>query len=321
MDILIVVGIFVVSLILLEGGHLTLKSLQNPEKREVLRRLRILSSKEYENESIDILRKNLLSDVQWFNQMLLNFRWTDRVNRFLQQADAHYTLGVYVLLSLLLAAVGFLAGSLINLSRMVLVFFAAFLGTIPFLTIYFKKKRRMEKFQKQLPGAMELIARGLRAGHAFTSGLRMVVDELGDPIGTEFEKTLQEINFGMGVPEALKNLPNRVDCPDLRFFIMSVILQRETGGNLAEILEKIAHIIHERFKLQGQIRVLCAEGKLSSIILIALPFVIAIALYVLNPIYVKTLFSDPMGRMMIAYALLMMIIGIFVMKRMITIKV
>jgi len=125
----------------------------------------------------------------------------------------------------------------------------------------------------------------------------------------------------MGIPEALKNLPNRVDCPDLRFFIMSVILQRETGGNLAEILEKIAHIIQERFKLQGHIRVLAAEGKLSSIILIALPFVIAIALYALNPIYVKTLFSDPLGKMMVAYALLMMIIGIFVMKRMITIKV
>lgn len=321
MDFWVIIGIFAVLLVLMEGAYLTLRSLQNPEKREVLKRLRILSSREYEDETIDILRKNLLSDVQWFNQMLVGFRWTERVNRFLQQADAHYTLGVYVLLSLLLASVGVLAGSLISVSRMVVVFFAAFLGMVPFLSIYIKRKRRMERFQKQLPAAMELIARALKAGHAFTSGLKMVVDELGDPIGPEFEKTLQEINFGMGIPEALKNLPNRVDCPDLRFFIMSVILQRETGGNLAEILEKIAHIIQERFKLQGHIRVLAAEGKLSSIILIALPFVIAIALYALNPIYVKTLFSDPLGKMMVAYALLMMIIGIFVMKRMITIKV
>jgi len=321
MNILIVLGIGVVLLILMEGGYLTFRRLQNPEKREVVRRLRILSSKEYEDESIDILRKNLLSDVKWFNQMLMSFRWTDRVNRFLQQADAHYTLGVYVLLSLFLASAGVIAGSLINPSRMGLILYAAFMGMIPLLTIYFKKKRRMEKFQKQLPGAMELIARALKAGHAFTSGLRMVADELDNPIGSEFEKTLQEINFGMGVPEALKNLPNRVDCPDLRFFIISVILQRETGGNLAEILEKIAHIIHERFKLQGHIRVLSAEGKLSSVILIALPFVIALALYVLNPGYIKTLFIDPLGRIMIAYALLMMIIGIFVMKRMITIKV
>ena len=321
MDILIVIGIFIVTVILLEGGYLVFKSIQNPEKREVLRRLRILSSREYENESIDILRKNLLSEVQWLNQMLLSFRWTDQVNRLLQQADAQYTLGVYVLLSFLLASAGVLIGSLITSSHMVLILFAVILGMIPFLYIYIKKKHRMEKFQRQLPDALDLIARALKAGHAFTGGLRMVADELGDPIGTEFEKTLNEINFGVGVPEALKNLPNRVDCPDLRFFIISVILQRETGGNLAEILEKISYLIRERFKLKGHIQVLAAEGKLSAVILIALPFVIAFALYVLNPGYIKTLFIDPLGKILILFALFMMAIGIFVMKRMITIKV
>jgi tight adherence protein B len=321
MDILIVIGIFIVTVILLEGGYLVFKSIQNPEKREVLRRLRILSSREYENESIDILRKNLLSEVQWLNQMLLSFRWTDQVNRLLQQADAQYTLGVYVLLSFLLASAGVLIGSLITSSHMVLILFAVILGMIPFLYIYIKKKHRMEKFQRQLPDALDLIARALKAGHAFTGGLRMVADELGDPIGTEFEKTLNEINFGVGVPEALKNLPNRVDCPDLRFFIISVILQRETGGNLAEILEKISYLIRERFKLKGHIRVLAAEGKLSAVILIALPFVIAFALYVLNPGYIKTLFIDPLGKILTLFALFMMAIGIFVMKRMITIKV
>jgi len=321
MDILVVIGIFSVTLILLEGGYFAYRSIQNPEKREVLRRLRILSSREYENESIDILRKNLLSEVRWINQMLLSFRWTDQVNRLLQQADAQYTLGVYVLLSFLLASAGVLIGSLITSTRMVLILFATLMGMVPFLTIYFKKKRRMEKFQRQLPDALELIARALKAGHAFTGGLRMVADELGDPIGTEFEKTLNEINFGVGIPEALKNLPNRVDCPDLRFFIISVILQRETGGNLAEILEKIGHLIRERFKLQGHIRVLAAEGKLSAVILIALPFVIAFALYALNPGYIKTLFIDPFGKILILFSLIMMIVGIFVMKRIIEIKV
>jgi tight adherence protein B len=321
MDILIVVGIFIVTLILLEGSYVTFRSIQNPERKEVLKRLRILSSKEYENEDIDILRKNLLSEVQWLNQMLLSFRWTDKVNLFLQQADAQYTLGVYVLLSFLLASAGGLVGLLITSSRMVLILFAVLLGMIPFLYIYFKKKHRMEKFQRQLPDALDLIARALKAGHALTGGLRMVADELGDPIGTEFEKTLYEINFGVGIPEALKNLPNRVDCPDLRFFIISVILQRETGGNLAEILEKIAYLIRERFKLQGHIQVLSAEGKLSAVILIALPFVIAMALYVLNPVYIKTLFIDPIGKILILFALIMMTIGIFVMKRMVKIKV
>ena len=179
----------------------------------------------------------------------------------------------------------------------------------------------MEKFQRQLPDALDLVARALKAGHAFTGGLRMVADELGDPIGSEFEKTLNEINFGVGVPEALKNLPNRVDCPDLKFFITSVIIQRETGGNLAEILTKITYLIRERFKLQNRVQVLAAEGKLSAIILIAIPFVIALALSVLNPGYIKTLFIDPIGKVLVAFALIMMIIGVFVMKRMIQIKV
>jgi len=149
----------------------------------------------------------------------------------------------------------------------------------------------------------------------------MVGDELGEPVGTEFEKTLHEINFGSGIPEALKGLSHRVDCPDLRFFIISVIIQRETGGNLAEILTKIAHLIRERFKLQSRVQVLASEGKLSAIILIAIPFVVALALSVLNPAYIKTLFIDPVGKALVAFALLMMVIGIVVMKRMIQIRV
>jgi tight adherence protein B len=227
-----------------------------------------------------------------------------------------------VLLSLLLASMVLLTSSfLMPLGRMAAIVLAAFVGLLPLWMICFKRKRRMEKFQRQLPDAMELIARALKAGHAFTVGLRMVADELGDPIGPEFEKTLHEINFGLGVPEALKNLPDRVDCPDLRFFIISVILQRETGGNLAEILEKNAHLIRERFKLQGHIRALSAEGKLSAMILVALPFVIALVLSVLNPKYVRTLFVDPLGRILIALSLVLMVIGVVVMKRMIAIRV
>lgn len=321
MDIVIGIGTFMLVFVLLETGFFALRGMQNPERREVRKRLKILSSTEFENESVDILRKNLLSDMRWLNQVLVSFRWTDKLNRLLQQADAQYTLGVYILLSLLMAAVGFLVGSLITSNRSVLILFACFLGMVPFSCIYLKKKGRMEKFQRQLPDALELMARALKAGHAFTGGLKMVADELGDPIGIEFARTLHEINFGAGIPDALRNLPNRIDCPDLRFFIISVIVQRETGGNLAEILEKIAYLIRERFKLQGRIQVLSSEGKLSAIILMALPFAIALALYVLNPGYISTLFIDPIGKILIAFALVMMIIGAFVMKRMVEIKV
>ena len=320
MDILIGVGIFVLTLALIEGGYYALRRIRDPEKRAVLRRLRGLPSTDA-NEIIDIMRRSMLSEVPWLNRMLLSFRWTDKLNRLLEQADTQYTLGVFVLLSVVIASAGYLIGAWLTSNQLISILSAFILVMMPFFYIYSKKKRRMEKFQRQLPDALDLIARALKAGHAFTGGLRMVAEELGDPIGTEFEKTLNEINFGVGVPEALKSLPNRVDCPDLKFFITSVIIQRETGGNLAEILGKIAYLIRERFKLQNRVQVLAAEGKLSAIILIAIPFVIAFALALLNPEYIKTLVIDPIGKILVTFAFLMMIIGIFVMKKMIQIKV
>jgi tight adherence protein B len=321
MDLLIAIIIFIFTLALIEGAYYALRKIRSGEKREVLRRLRGYPTKEYEREIIDIMRKSMLSEVPWLNRMLLSIRWTDKLSRMIEQSGTESTLGVFILLSIVLASGGFVIGLWVASNALLSLIIAFFLGVFPFLYVYLKKKRRMEKFQRQLPDALDLIARALKAGHAFIGGLKMVGDELGEPVGTEFEKTLHEINFGSGIPEALKGLTQRVDCPDLRFFIISVIIQRETGGNLAEILAKIAYLIRERFKLQNRVQVLSAEGKLSAIILIAIPFVIALALSVLNPVYIKTLFVDPVGKALVAFALLMMAIGIVVMKRMIEIKV
>jgi len=318
---LIAITIFILTVALIEGAYYALRKIRSGEKREVLRRLRGYPTQEYEREIIDIMRKSMLSEVPWLNRMLLSMRWTDKLSRMIEQSGTESTLGVFILLSIVLASGGFVIGLWVASNALLSLIIAFFLGVFPFLYVYLKKKRRMEKFQRQLPDALDLIARALKAGHAFTGGLKMVGDELGEPVGTEFEKTLHEINFGSGVPEALKGLTQRVDCPDLRFFIISVIIQRETGGNLAEILAKIAYLIRERFKLQNRVQVLSAEGKLSAIILISIPFVIALALSVLNPVYIKTLFVDPIGKALVAFALLMMAIGIVVMKRMIEIKV
>ena len=321
MDLLIAIIIFILTLALIQGGYYALRRIKSQEKREVLRRLRGYPTTEYEREIIDIMRKSMLSDVPWLNRVLLSIRWTDKLSRLIEQSGTESTLGVFILLSVVLASGGFVVLLWATSHSLLSLMMALFSGILPFLYIYIKKKRRMEKFQRQLPDALDLIARALKAGHAFTGGLKMVGDEIGDPVGTEFEKTLYEINFGSGISEALKNLNQRVDCPDLRFFIISVIIQRETGGNLAEILGKISYLIRERFKLQSRVQVLASEGKLSAIILIAIPFVIALALSVLNPGYIRTLFIDPVGKALVAFALLMMVIGIFVMKRMIQIKV
>ena len=179
----------------------------------------------------------------------------------------------------------------------------------------------MEKFERQLPEALELVARALKAGHALTGGLRMVAEEFGDPVGTEFGKTLDEINFGVGVPEALTNMTQRVDCEDLKFFAVSVIIQRETGGNLAEILDSLSHLMRERFKFQGRVRTLSAEGKLSAIVLVAVPFFIAGFFSLLRPEYIGILVSDAIGRVLVVTALVMMGCGIYVMKRMVSLKV
>jgi tight adherence protein B len=179
----------------------------------------------------------------------------------------------------------------------------------------------MAKFQEQLPDALDLIARALKAGHAFSGGLKMVADEFADPIGTEFEKTIDEINFGVATDMAMKNLAHRVDCPDLQFFVVSVIIQRETGGNLAQILEKIASLVRERFRLYGKVRSLAAEGKLSAIILLSLPPAMAGYFFLVQPEYIGLLFMDPFGIAMVVGASIMMVIGTYVMKKMIEIRV
>jgi tight adherence protein B len=321
MDLVIAIIIFILTVALIEGGYYALRRIRNPEKGEVLRRLKGFPTTEYEREIIDIMRKSMLSEVPWLNRMLLSMRWADHLSSLIERSGTESTLGVLILLSVLLASGGFVVLFWLTSYPLLCLMTAFFLGILPFLYIYMKKQRRMQKFQRQLPDALDLIARALKAGHAFTGGLKMVGDEIEEPVGTEFEKTLHEINFGVGIPEALKNLTQRVDCPDLRFFIISVIIQRETGGNLAEILGKISYLIRERFKLQNRVRVLASEGKLSAIILIAIPFVIALALSVLNPGYIRTLFIDPAGKGLVAFALLMMVIGIVVMKRMIQIRV
>jgi tight adherence protein B len=321
MDIVIGIGIFLSVVLLIEGGYFVFRSIGRPEVKGVRRRLRSLSPEGYGEESIDILRKRELSQVPWLNRLLQRFRWTGRMDRLLEQADTQRPLGFFILLSFVLAAAGFLVFSWMTSNRLISIPAAVILGLVPFFHIYSKKRRRMEKFQRQLPEALELIARSLKAGHAFTGGLKVVIDEFDDPISTEFDTTLNEINFGAGVNEALKNLSDRVDCPDLRFFVISVIIQRETGGNLAEILESIAYLIRERFKLQGHIRTLSAEGKLSAIILGALPFVVAFLLYLINRDYIRTLFVDPIGRIMALFAVIMMVMGILVMRKMIRIQV
>jgi len=319
MDLFIGIATFVCVVLFIEGGYLVFRTLRSPEEKEIRRRLNRLTSLEYDN--VDIVRKRMLSEVPWLNKKLLKLKWSGSAGLLLEQAGTRHTLGFFILVSALLAFLGLTAGSWLHLNYVLSILAGACLGCLPIWNILKKKRKRMEKFQGQLPEALDLVARALRAGQALSGALKMVADEMDDPIGDEFDKTLNEINFGVGVPEALKNLANRVDCLDLKFFVIAVVIQRETGGNLAEILENIARIIRERFKLHGRIRILAAEGKLSAIILTGLPFITAFVLFLANPEYIKILIRDPFGRILAGLALSLMILGIISMKKMIAIKV
>jgi tight adherence protein B len=319
MEAFVGIGIFLVILLLVEGTYWVVRNRMNPEAKHLRERLKVLSLTNYSEKEVDLLRKKTLSQVPWLNRLLLSIRWTQNLDQLLQQADIRHPIGLFILLSVLLASGGGLIASFVT--PVLILPTIALLGLVPFVYIYVKKRKRMRKFERQLPDTMDLIARALKAGHALSGGLQLVGEEFGDPIGTEFERTVNEINFGVAVPEALKALARRVDCNDLKFFVMSVIIQRETGGNLAEILENIARLIRERFKLQGRIRVLSAEGKLSAIILVAIPFFLGFVLSIINPDYINTLFEDPIGIFLVIFACVMMAFGILMMKKMVAIRV
>ncbi len=312
---------FVMALTIIELTLFAYRNIRYPDRQKIGKRLAALSSDNYEGLSPDILKKRTLSEVPVFNDILTNLSGAEALERLRRQANASYPLGFFILLALMLSFTGFLAGRFFFPENAAFAVVGFMTGAGPFVYLGVQKKKRMERFMNQLPEALDLIARSLRAGHAFTSGMKMVSEQFDDPLGPEFEETLDEINFGISVHDALKNLTDRVDCPDIKFFVVSVILQRETGGNLSEIIENIAHLIRERFKFFGKVRSLAAEGKLSAYILIGLPFCVILALSFINPTYIRTLFVEESGRKALYVAGAMMVAGIVMIRKMIRIRV
>ena len=195
------------------------------------------------------------------------------------------------------------------------------LGLVPLFWLMFRRGRRMKKFGAQLPDALELISRALRAGHSLAAGFNLVQSEMSAPIGIEFGRVFEEQNLGISLEEALLSLTERVPNLDLKFFATAVTLQRQTGGDLAEILDKIGYLVRERFKIFGQIAALTGEGRLSGIVLLALPPVLFVVVYKMNPEYIALLFTDEMGRKMLAGAIVMQLLGALMIRKIINIKV
>ena len=241
--------------------------------------------------------------------------------KLFEQADCHIAPSTLMGIGLGLAALGATAIIVLGRPWYVAPVAGAILFTLPWLWLWNKRRVRLKKFASQLSDSLELVARALRAGHSLAAGLQVVAEEMPQPIAEEFGRVYEEQNLNVPMEEALQNLCDRVPNLDLRFFVTSVLIQRQTGGDLAEILDKIGHVIRERYRILGQVKALTGEGRLSGVVLIALPFALFAFMLHLKPDYVEKLWTHPLGIKMSIGAIVAQIIGALVIKKIVDIKV
>ncbi len=223
-----------------------------------------------------MLKKELLSDVPLLQRALSRLRLAQRMDARLRQAGMEMKVGVFALLSLSLSVIGTLVGLFLHWPFVLAILLGAILSTLPGTVVGVKRRRRMKAFTSQFPDALEMFARSLRAGHSFTGAIQLVSQEMPHPLGSEFRQVFDEQNLGVPLREALTGMTRRVESLDARFFVTAILIQRETGGNLAEIIDKIAHVIRERFRIQGQLKIFTAQARMTGIILSLLPVALAL---------------------------------------------
>jgi tight adherence protein B len=274
-----------------------------------------------ESLELNVVRDELLSDVPAIHRILLKWKWSDKLRNFIGQAGMKVKPGRLILLSFVVALVAFLVAHQMTANLLLSVLAIPVGILIPFGVVYFKRKSRLKAFEKIFPEAIDLLGRAVRAGHSFSTGLEMITTELPEPVSGEFRTTFEEQNFGLPLRDALLNLSERVPLIDVRFFVTAVLIQKETGGNLAEILDNLAHVVRERFRILGEVRIKTAQGRMTAAILIALPPIMGLVLRVLNPNYMRPLFHDPMGPYIIGLAVFLQLVGSFMLWKIVNIDV
>jgi tight adherence protein B len=241
--------------------------------------------------------------------------------KIFQQADCHIKPNTLIGIGLLLAAAGATVTVLARLPLILAPVNALVMFTLPFVWLYLKRAKRLKKFASQLPDALELVARALRSGQSLAQAMHVVAEEMPDPIASEFGRVFEEQNLGIPLEESMKSMCDRVPNMDLRFFVTSVGIQRQTGGDLAEILDKIGYVIRERFRILGQVKALTGEGRLSGVVLIALPFALFGFMLNTKPDYIESLWTTELGRKMSIFAIIAQIIGALIIRKIVNIKV
>jgi tight adherence protein B len=272
------------------------------------------------DSSTDLMIKQALMEVGKQNVLERLTPEFFRVSKMFEQADVKIKPSALFGVALGCALVGGLISTLL-VNMYVAPVGGSILFSGPFIWLYVKRAQRLKKFGAQLPEAMELVARALRAGHSLAAGLHVVADEMPDPIAKEFGRVYEEQNLGIPLEEALKGMCDRVPNLDLRFFVTSVAIQRQTGGDLAEILDKIGYVVRERYRILGQVKALTGEGRLSGVVLIGLPFALFAFMLHIKPDYVQTLWTNDLGIKMSIFAIIAQILGAITIKKIVDIKV
>jgi tight adherence protein B len=311
---------FIAAVLLVWGVFELLGGSESPEQRRLKRRIKQLRSTA-NSASRPSLRAKDKRNQRAVEKMIAQMPRYGSLTEYLAQAGYAIGAATFMINMILAAGIAALIALAVGVSILGAVYVAICVGGVFFFRLWFKRQQRLQAIEKQLPDTVDLIARALRAGHAFAPTLQMVSDELQDPISSEFRQVSEEIGFGIPVDQALMGLARRLPLEDIRFFVIAVTLQRETGGNLAEILDSIGHLIRERFKLMGQVRVLTAEGRMSGWALSLMPFATAGMLFVVNDEFMSTLWEDPLGVQLLTIAGVMMMLGIFWMWRLVKIRV
>jgi tight adherence protein B len=312
---ILVMGVFLV--IWLFAG-----SERQPEK--VRRRLEAVEKAERRGHvslGLKLVRDELLSDVPWIHRLLARWSWSGKLREFMTQAGLKSRPGKLLMVSGISGLVGYELLHFLYRNVPLALGVACACAAAPFAVVAILRRRRLRAFERHFPEALDLLARAVRAGHAFTTGLEMIGKELTEPLAGEFRTTFDEQNFGLPLRDSLINLSERVPLIDVRFFVTSLLIQKETGGNLAEILDGLARVIRDRFRIYGEVRVRTAQGRLTAGILIALPPAMMLILRALNPGYMQVLFTDPAGPWLLAMAATLQVLGSAMLWKIVNIEV
>jgi tight adherence protein B len=314
--------VFIVVLLVIEAAHLRWYHSRGPRAKELARLERIITAADNKDQqAISIVRERLLSSHPALQQMLSQLPGIQQLDRILLESGLPWSVTRLFGLTLAGAAAGFSVANYLGLPSLLSLTTTGLGAALPCLYMKSAKTKRMAKIEQQLPDALDLMGRALRAGHAFPTALQMAGDELNDPLAAEFRIAFDEVNFGISLPDAMTNMAKRVPSTDLHYFVVAVLIQRETGGNLSILLSNISSIIRDRIKLLGQIQVLSTEGKASGWVLGLLPFGAALMIELSNPEFLKVLYTDPDGIKMLMGAGVMMLLGVLAMRSIIKIRV